>query len=206
MLVGGKPPLKLTKALTVISEMLHPTWAFDHLDGSDISKTSCVLASLTVRDFLFRAGLRDAAVEPVFTYMEAQQDGAMIHNLGIGKPDVPASSPNHWAGHMVVVLREAGFLIDTTLYQAQRPQWPDLPNMIATPLNGDGKFLGAYQALGGLHIPPDETGYSFDIAWFHVPQNTGWKKAPDVENMRRKRKLIVEKMTATLKSLSKSQL
>lgn len=205
MLVCGKPPLKLTKALAVISEMLHETWTFDMLDGFDISKRSCVLSSLTVRDFLFQAGIHDAVVEPVFTYMEAQQDGVTIHNLGIGKPDEPASSPNHWPGHMVAVSREAGYLIDTTLYQAQRPQWPDLPNMIAAPLNGNGRVFGEFDALGGLQIPPDEAGYSFDIAWLHTPNNVGWKRAPDVENMRRKRKLVVEKMVAVLKFQSHRQ-
>lgn len=205
MLVCGKPPLKLAKALAVISEMLHETWTFDMLDGFDISKRSCVLSSLTVRDFLFQAGIHDAVVEPVFTYMEAQQDGVTIHNLGIGKPDEPASSPHHWPGHMVAVSREAGYLIDTTLYQAQRPQWPDLPNMIAAPLNGNGRVFGEFDALGGLQIPPDEAGYSFDIAWLHTPNNVGWKRAPDVENMRRKRKLVVEKMVAMLKSGSHRQ-
>jgi hypothetical protein len=205
LLVCGRPPLKLTKALAVISDMLHRTWTFDMLDGFDISKRSCVLSSLTVRDFLFQSGIHDAVVEPVFTYMEARQDGVTIHNLGIGKPDEPASSPKHWAGHMVVVSREAGYLIDTTLYQAQRPQWPDLPNMIAAPLNGDGKVFGEFNALGGLQIPPDVTGYSFDLAWLHTPDNVEWKRAPDVENMRRKRKLVVEKMVAMLKSGSHMQ-
>lgn len=200
MLVCGRPPLQMTKALAVIAEHLHPTWTFDVLGGYEISKFSCVLSSLTVRDFLFTAGLRDAVVEPVFTYMEAQQNGETIHNIGIGKPDEPASSPKHWAGHMVVVLRDAGYLIDTTLYQAKRPQWPDLPNMIAAPLNGNGRVFGEFNALGGLHIPPDDTGYSFDIAWLHTPLNTTWKRVPDVENMRRKRKLVVEKMSAALKS------
>ncbi|TLX15798.1 hypothetical protein [Rhizobium sp. MHM7A] len=204
MLVCGKPPLKLTKALVVISEMLHQTW-FDMLEGSEISKGSCVLSSLTVRDFLFQAGIHDAVVEPVFTFMEAQQDGVMIHNLGIGKPDEPPSSPTHWAGHMVVVSREAGYLIDTTLYPAQRPQWPDLPNMIAVPLNGDGTVFGEFDALAGLQIPRDETGYSFDIAWLHTPTNVGWKRAPDVGNQRRKRKLVVEKMIAMFKSGSHRQ-
>ena len=202
LLVCGKPSLKLTKALAVIADLLHDEWA---RDGYAVSKRSCVLSSLCVRDFLFQAGIRDAVVEPVFTYMEAQQDGVMTHNLGIGKPDEPASSPSHWPGHMVVVSRQEGYLIDTTLYPARRPHWPDLPNMIAAPLNGSGRVFGEFNALGGLHIPQDASGYSFDIAWLHTPLNVSWKRAPDVNNLRRKRKRIVDKMTQTLKSGSISQ-
>jgi hypothetical protein len=197
LLVCGEPSLKLTKALAAIAEMLHDTWA---LDGYDVSKSSCVLSSLCVRDFLFQAGIRDATVEPVYTYMEAQQDGVMIHNLGIGKPDEPATSKRHWPGHMVVVSKEEGYLIDATLYQAQRTQWPHLPNMIATPLITDDKDASQFRALSGLNNPKDENGYSFDITWFHTPDNVGWKRAPDIENLRRKRKLVVEKMAQLLKS------
>ena len=53
MLVVGRPPAKLTKALATIASVLHP--AYDEvLPKAGKSKESCCLCSLTVRDFLWR--------------------------------------------------------------------------------------------------------------------------------------------------------
>lgn len=199
LLLCGEPPLEFTKAMAVVSATLHELWA-QELRGSEVSKISCVLSSITVRDFLFQAGFKDARVEPVFTYMAAYRHGEMIHNLGIGKPDESPSQEGHWAGHMIAVIPSIEYIVDTTLYQAMRPQWPDLPPMLATPTTQIDADYGGFRALAGLQMPKEDEGYMFEALWLHTPDNVKWRKAPDIEGMRLKRKRIVAKMVSTLKS------
>jgi len=61
---------KFTKALAAIASALHP--AFDALlPVPGKSKESCVLCSVTVRDFLWRVGFKDARVTTCYLALVA---------------------------------------------------------------------------------------------------------------------------------------
>src|SRR5262252_7800728 len=124
MMVVGNPPAKLWKALAVIADALHPSFELEPRIAPGISKSSCVICALTVRDFLRAIGFDMARVAPVCAVMWASENGKQLHSLGIGHPDDDSAFADRWSGHLVVVI--GAFLIDATLYGAQRPQWPDL--------------------------------------------------------------------------------
>ncbi len=194
MLILPSANERFQAALSVVAKHLHSTWAFDHFEGGEISKQSCVLASLTVKDFLFKCGFHDAKVTPVFTIMIARLHGKQIHSLGIGKPDEKPLSKGSWPGHMVVEIPSQNVIVDTTLYPAMRPHWPALPGMICTTINGDGSIMYDYPILTGIGLSKDESGYDFSVWWLRTEHNTSWKKAPDAINLRRRRKQVVEKL------------
>jgi hypothetical protein len=197
MLVGGSPPPQLSKALRVISESLHPQFAKNWRMPPDKSKESCILCSLTVREFLIASGFTSARVAPVCTTMAAWQDDKLLHSLGIGSPEDHEILPGKWNGHMIVIEPSTGYLIDTTLYQAQRKQWPDLPGMIAGPLWAErvkGLYLGL-DAISGLTLRDDDRpGYSFEIAWLDRPGHNSWRDGPDANKTRLQRRAIVKQM------------
>lgn len=203
MLVCGQPERQLKTALKTIALYLHPLWAFDHFDGSEISKQSCVLCSLTARDFLFQCGFKDVKVTTVFTVMQALQDGEVTYSLGIGKPGEKPNGPGRWPGHMVVEIPSIGLIVDTTLYQAKRPQWPDLPGMIATPTNRTGTLFD-HPVMAAISTAEDK-GYQFSVWWLEVGGNDGWKGSPDAERHRRRRKQVVEKLLIRFKSHLRSE-
>lgn len=187
MLVSGAPRPKLLKALAVVAEYLHPLYNQEPRIIKDISKESCVLCSLTVRDFLFKIGFPDAEVRPVFFAVRAYKGTEELHSLGIGNPDLRVQGdPERWQGHMVVHLPSDGFVIDTTLYQAMRPHWEQLPQMMATPLNKIHKGWGL-DSLASVHAVQDD--YSLIVQWFDQPRNKSWKKAPDA--LKRRREAVV---------------
>jgi hypothetical protein len=174
---SAKPPAKLIKALAVIADRLHP--AFDARIPKGKSKESCVLCALTVRDFLRTIGFA-ARVEPVSFYAIARRDGVQLHSIGIGAAGAGEVRPGKWNGHLVTIV--ADWLIDTTLYQAQRPAWPHLPAMIAIPishLNHNGTPI-----LAALRMDGDD-GYLFDAAWMLRP-NRSWRLGPDAFDKRRR--------------------
>lgn len=186
MLVAGEISATLAKALVAIASDLHP--ALDKTFPAGVSKESCVLASLTVRDFLWRVGVKDAEVRPVYVMIRAfDANRKEIHSLGCGdqtkffdiKGRYETDTPTRWSGHLVVIA--GGFLIDTTLYQAARPAWETLPGMMAMPLDYDaGK-----KVLTGLVSNPDEAGTVVTVHWVEQPHNTRWRRAPDTEKARR---------------------
>jgi len=137
MLVQGKPPAKMIKALSVIASTMHQK--FDEQGFG--SRTACILCSLAVRDFFRRIGYTDAQMTPVYLMMEARDsEGQVIHSLGVGdhanagqaKPD-----GDGWDGHVCVRVPKLSYLVDTTLYQTIRPPWAALPGMIALPYERD---------------------------------------------------------------------
>jgi hypothetical protein len=140
----------LPKAITVVSEHMHLLFAVEPwIAHADKSKECCILCSLTVRDFLHGIGFTDAVARPVSTYIDAQHNGKRLSRLIIGHPkdDHPVKTMR-WQGHMVCVVPSHGMLIDTTLHQAQRPAWPELPGIVAVPLmtsvtsRADGRLSG----------------------------------------------------------------
>lgn len=198
MQIVGEPSAKLIKALAVIAFKLHKhfndeKWGID--PGK--SKRSCVLSSLATRDFLFKIGFRDAELTPVFLLIGAKdKDGNDIHSLGIGRVDMKEVRQNSnagtgWSGHMVVSIPSEGFIVDTTLFQAQRDAWPDLPGMMAVPLMRDEEpFWGLYP-IAGLGAEGDD-GRNVSMIWLDQPENNLWKRAPD--NSKRRRENVVAKL------------
>ena len=123
-----KAPAKLLKAFAVITT-IHDEFAVQPwVKRKDISKESCVLCALTVRDFLQRVGFKDARVASVTAMIRAFSNGEELHSLGVGTPMDHQVLPGKWAGHLVTTVD--GFLIDTTLAPWKRPAWPELPEMI----------------------------------------------------------------------------
>lgn len=181
MMVSGAPPAKLIKAAAVIAEALHPN--FERL--SLRSRDSCVLSSLAVRDFLFKIGFRSAEVVPVVFVIRADQDGKELHSLGIGDPyDKGVDAAGRWSGHMVARLPDEGFLIDTTLFQAARPQWPALPGMVLLPLAPSGQPVFGLSRISGFEMTADD-GRAVVGMWLEQPRNKRWRGAPDTGKRRR---------------------
>lgn len=191
MHVVGAPPAKFAKALATISASLHP--AFDKVVPPGKSKESCVLASLAVRDFLWRAGFKDARAQTVYLVVQAlDENDREIHSLGVGDhakvPSVgraPNERPDRWNGHMVVVVPSVGYLVDTTLFPAKRSAWPKLPGMLAASIE-PGKPGPPWQGL----VPITGTrmrqadGSMLYLIWMDQA-NERWRGAPDTERDRR---------------------
>lgn len=177
MSVLEMPPVDLARALAVIAEYLHAEYdAAPWIARQDKSKESCILASLAVRDFLFRAGFRDAELRACVFAIIAEKNGERLHSLGIGNPQGPDPKIKHrWDGHAVVTA--GGWLIDTTLYQAVRPQWPTLPGMMAMPLAKPGLTFWDLPVLAGLEGSDGDADIA--MGWLDQPTNKSWKSAPD---------------------------
>lgn len=187
MLVVGTPPAKFVKALAAVASALHP--AFDAiLPRAGKSKESCVLCSLTVRDFLWKIGLKDARLTTVYLAIQATDPaGTEIHSVGVGdhSRDVPVAVPvpvetgARWNGHMVVEVPSAGYVIDTTLFHMKRPAWPVLPGMIAAPIERDGmQSYGLDHLAATGAIMPD--GNTLRM-WWLLQENPRWRSARDTE-------------------------
>lgn len=197
MHVVGMPPAKLVKALAVIAKHLHPAYRALPWIKNGHSEHACILSSLTVREFLFRIGFHDVELAPVLFAIRAFRGDEQLHSLGVGDPDprehnkVGKDSPG-WPGHLVVKLPKAGWLIDTTLFQARRPQWPDLPGMLAVPLaessHPDHETYGLFP-LSGL-LGQNDDGTQVDILWLNQPKNKWWRQAPDGRDKRRRRPVV----------------
>ena len=155
------------------------------------------MSSAIVRDFLYRVGFRDADVRACALFMVGRRPGEAepVHRLGIGDPRLgPGDNviwrdfEQRWNGHAVVVTQ--GFLIDPTLYQAQRPQhWPGLPGMVCTPLNttDDEPYMGLPILAGSEGVA--ENGVDTAIVWLDQPLNTGWQTSPDYKRKHERRRI-----------------
>jgi len=186
------PPPRLLKCLAVIAERLHPEFSrpiYEH-GHPDKSKESCILSSLTVRDFLRASGFPRARVQPIQVMMEARKDEKILHALGIGHPE--ATGPG-WTGHLVAITNR--WIVDTTLYQAIRPAWPHLPGMMCVPIEPGARRIHGYKVLAALLL--EEGDYSNTVVWCDDPRNTGWAKAPDSQPARRAP--VVKHLIETLK-------
>jgi hypothetical protein len=190
MYVQGKPPGKLVKALSIIASTMHQE--FDRQDWilAGKSKESCVMSSLAVRDFFRRIGFTDVQMTPVYLAIEAHdKDGKTIHSLGVGDHVAAGQAPAEgegWDGHVCVRIPKFSYLVDTTVYQTIRPQWPDLPGMFAMPYERDPeqKQFGL-TPMAGIARTADN-GDQMKIVWLDQPANQSWRKAPDREIERRR--------------------
>jgi hypothetical protein len=183
--IAGRPPTRLLAAMIILAKHLHPEF---HRDGerSFKSRESCILCSLAVRDFLFRAGFHSAELRPVVFIIMAQKNGTLLHSLGIGNPAGPDPRiKDRWDGHAVVVVDR--WLIDTTLFQASRKQWPSLSGMVAAPMAPphnkanpitEREMMFDMPIISGL-IGHESDGTEVTLAWLDQPKNKLWKTAPD---------------------------
>ncbi len=210
MTVMGAPSLKLRNALEIIANHLHQEFArAQWIPDKDKSKEACVLCSLTVREFLVRIGFKDAQVVPVCLFLSARKDGRLIKILKVGDPDDKRYNPATWSGHMVVVIPSAAFMIDTTLYQANRPEWKSLPGMAAMPLNATNGSPFSVKAIPGVSWTEDgalfslkvissvswaeDDSYEVTALWLDNPTNKSWRGGRDAQ-MRNWRISVVNKM------------
>jgi hypothetical protein len=191
MLVVEESSPELMRALAVIAS-LHE--AYDRLPWLAVgkSKESCVLASLTVRDFLWRIGFKDAQCRSVYYVIRAWDSaGQELHSIGVGDHyQVPASHRNlhklrhdRWSGHLVVVIPSLRCVIDPTLYQVIRPQWSTLPGMIAIPLLDKPEQLWNMDVIAALEAKEGDSLLA--MMWLDQPGNDGWHTAPDKAKERR---------------------
>jgi len=203
MLVQGEPPAKFLKALAVIADKLHPLFdAEPWMIYAGRSKESCVLSSLAVRDFLWKVGFKDAEVRPVVMAMQALDgDGMQIHSARCGDPDMEAvrrqfKPGGGWPGHLIVVVPSTGYLIDPTLYQANRKEWEGLYGMIATPTYTDDVEEGIWglPLLGGMEAQ-QENGSTFRLVYLDHRANSLWREAGDASH-RSHRANVVKQLVA----------
>lgn len=140
---GFQPPgTALQDALSVIARDLHRT--LENFYPNGFSKAACVHSSLTACAFLKKIGFEWAHVKPVLVNVRSYLPPGRFMSLGDtrladdaeGVKALPLSplAASHWNGHMVVAVQDeiACLLVDTTLFQVQRPQWPSLKGMMAT--------------------------------------------------------------------------
>lgn len=181
---------KFTKALAAVASVLHP--AYDEvLPKAGKSKESCVLCSLTVRDFLWKVGFKDARVTTCYLALVAvDADGKEVHSAGCGDhgagrvpllPGVtmPRQSPGYWNGHMVVEVPSENTILDTTLFPMKRPQWPLLPGMFAVPIfDGPGGF--GMQQISAI-AADQQNGNELRAYWLREP-NEGWRNGGDAKD------------------------
>jgi hypothetical protein len=210
MKVMGAPSLKLRNALEIIANHLHQEFAIAQwISDKDKSKESCVLCSLTVREFLVRIGFKDAHVRPVCLFLSGHKDGRTKKILKVGDPDDKRCLPSRWSGHMVVVIPSAAYMIDTTLYQANRPEWKSLSGMAAVPLgaaNGSPlsvkEIQGVSEAEDGALFPlkaisgvswAEDDSYGVTALWLDNPTNKSWRGGRDAR-MKNLRIPVVNKM------------
>lgn len=193
----GHYPAKLLKALAVIADSLHPTFARQPwIKNPDKSKESCVLASLAVRDFLRAIGFA-ADVRPVMLIIRAFEGDRELHSAGIGVPDRIFAErypdlhlEGRWNGHLVAMLPRARIVIDTTLYEiATRKAWADImPPMLAVQHEKIDKRdqIGRFIVIAGT-VARACDGRKLVLTWLDRPDNTSWqRKGHDADRWRRK--------------------
>ncbi len=178
----GQPPAPLRTALSVIGERLYGLTAKTPIfrDTPDRIATSCVFLSLVVCDTLRQAGF---TAEPRPCALAVEKRG--VHQLVIGNPTDKDANAWSWAGHLIVCAE--GVLIDPSLGQARRPEWPRLPDIAAAPLftpPRDGSLDNRPMPLLSAMIHAAE---GFRALWFDTPENTRWIGSPDTQPDRRRR-------------------
>lgn len=174
LVVFGDPSSVLLSALKIIGNDMH-TLLSKHKDPKDqiTSKERCVLASLTCRDFLLELGI-EAEVSPCSLRISAiDKSGKPFRHLFLGDPESP-DAKDPLPGHMVVLAD--GFLVDTTIYQAIRPEWKMVPPMIAIPIQRLPTEVDGMSPLASFS--GEEEGNNIFAVWLDRPE-LDWEDAPD---------------------------
>lgn len=181
LLVVGDFKPKMIKALAVIADRLHP--AYDALPNKKkvgSSKESCLFSSLATRDFLVGIGYADATVRTCMLYARADRNGDEVWSLAIGVPG-DRDQLDKFNGHAAVIVPSENILIDTTLYQAIRPQWQGaITGMMAVEYLPDSPYrVRGLKQIAGMEFKAAEDGLRFEIAWGDRP-NINWRRQPDM--------------------------
>lgn len=185
------PPLttpKMWKALAVISTHLHP--AYDALPDTvpGYSKETCMFTSLCVRDFLVAIGFADATGRSVALLIRSDDNatGEEIHSVGIGvRNQLPKEGK--FNGHFVVTVPSLNLLIDTTMYQAQRPAWGGaLPSMVAMEYDIDQtrERIWDCSPIAGRDVRLSDR--TLTMIWLDRPE-IRWKRDTDFKRNDRRR-------------------
>ena len=188
------PPPKLLKALAHIDAIHKEFDATGVMAFPGKSKESCILCALTVRDFLWRVGFKDAAVRSVGALIRARRNGTELHSVGVGLPlhffeqNATGKDRQGWNGHLVTTVDR--WLIDTTLAPWKRQHWQHLPEMLTLPFKEPTaqsfSIKGLYPvAATWIDLPEDES-YEGEVIYLDQPDNRSWKIAPDQEKSRRR--------------------
>ena len=183
LLLLADPPARTRAALDLIGDRLHPELA-KHPKVGARSQQACILAALTVRDLLLAAGQR-ARVRPCrVQILRRDPEGTPTHELVIGDPDDTHAS-GHWNGHMIVETGELA--IDPTLGQARRPQWPDLPLMLALPTLSSRGGVDDADPPGDAPITHLRSAdRDVEVRWWPLDDKS-WTGAPDARAQRRRK-------------------
>jgi len=188
MMTIGNPSPPLAGALAFLGDRLHPTIEEKTKCEIGYSWGACILSSLVARDVLRGLGFT-ADEAPVIFRIRKRCGDRLNKELFIGDPS-HSNAPRMWNAHMVVLVES--LLVDFTLAQAWRWEWPHLPRMLAATVCKDGGSLdGKFPRLLQLGDDPDEV----EASWFHHPAKTDWKAVPDARPRFRKgavRKLVKE--------------
>lgn len=191
MRVLGQPLPRLGRALAAIAADLHDGFERDERLVPGISRNSCVLCSLAVRDFLNQIGIEAEAVA-VKTIIRAYQDREELHSTGVGFQGPQLNNdPIRWPGHMVVIAD--GYLIDTTLYPVvDRPAWRgEITPMIAIPLypfdRNAPKFMDRHVLAG---FEGRDGGYTLACGWLDDRENMSWQEGPDAKDPDRRATVV----------------
>lgn len=169
------PPPRLAKALTVIGSQLRGRLLIEGY----ATKDSCILTALVVRDVLLEIGFHDAQVLPVtFIVRATDARGMPLHSLAVGE-SFNKDAPGRWVGHLVTVMRHTGWLIDPTLEQARRPQWPMLTAQAAVPLRTPVRLRKQTRPIAGFALEDGATGRKVEATWLAMSGRGDWQNAPD---------------------------
>lgn len=185
---------KAWRALAAISLRLHES--YDEVSGTakGASKDKCLFTSLAIRDFLVAIGYRDATVRGCALYIYANdKEDQQIWSVGIGVPG-EADIEGKFNGHAVCVIPSLNLLIDTTLYQAHRPQYfGDMPGMIAAQYYEPqhAGLMKLYRLPIFANAVARDDVRELNVVWLDRP-DLPWKKSEDFR-IRNNRRIAVTK-------------
>ncbi|UPK03080.1 hypothetical protein [Bradyrhizobium sp. 170] len=192
MTVFGRWPGKMMKALAAISARAHQ--AYD--ECSDLprgsSRDKCLFMSLAVRDFLVQIGFADATVRACFLYIAANDlQGRELWSVGLGAPG-QEPNPEKFNGHAVCTVPSLELLIDTTVYQAIRPQWADsVGGMVAIKYHKPwaNQLIHGCLSIAGCETElPDRRVW---MIWLERPE-LNWKREIDFRRRNERRRYLTK--------------
>ncbi|SIO49974.1 hypothetical protein SAMN05443247_06595 [Bradyrhizobium erythrophlei] len=190
--VLAHPPAKMLKALAVIAARAHP--AYDECSGvaAGGSKDKCLFMSLAVRDFLVEIGFADATVRSCFLYIAADDlEGNQLWSVGIGAPG-QRPTPEKFNGHAVCTVPSLSLLIDTTIYQAVRPQWcGSVGGMAAIRYHRPwpSQLIHGCRSIAGAEtVLPDRRVM---VMWLDRPE-VNWKREIDFRQKNERRRYVTK--------------
>jgi hypothetical protein len=172
--------------------------ALEFLRGVKFSGNHCILASMTVRDFLRQIGFK-AEVKSVELAIEATafESNMPLYTLGVGCNKLwnQPYTGKDWDGHLVVAT--PGYIIDMTYYQMRRLAWQWIEDVAIVPRNDK---LASVQMDNGQTLPViaqieeevEEHNYKYTAKWLSYSNNKGWLTAPDYKIVSKRRGLTEE--------------